>query len=231
MRDATGRYRYAVRAKATGGILYFPEPKGGRPDRGRRPSPEAVEAMDITRTGRPPRGSLTPLAAVAYGVVAGVAGTVCMDAARYLRYRRSGGTESPREWEFAPVTGWAQAPDPGKVGKRLLEGFTQREVPDRWAWLMSTAMHWSYGSAWGAVYGIVAGSVRRPSPWLGVPFGAAVWTTAYLALPEAGLYEPIWKYSPRTLAEDLSAHLLFGLGTGTCFWLTGRPRRAGAPAC
>ncbi|MEU9343397.1 hypothetical protein AB0D74_19535 [Streptomyces sp. NPDC048278] len=176
--------------------------------------------MGIMGTGRPRRRALTPLAAVIEGIAAGVAGTVCMDATRYLLYRRSGGTESPRDWEFAPVEGWEEAPDPGKVTKRLLEGFTQREIPDRWAWLMSTATHWSYGSAWGALYGIVAGSVRRPNPWLGVPFGAAVWASAYLVLPQAGLYQPIWKYSPKTLAEDLGAHLAFGLGTGTCFWLT-----------
>ncbi|MEV7323461.1 hypothetical protein [Streptomyces sp. NPDC093970] len=176
--------------------------------------------MGITRTGRSLRGPLTPLAAVLNGVVAGVAGTVCMDATRYLRYRRAGGTDTPRAWEFAPVDGWDQAPDPGKVAKRLLEGFTQREIPDRWAWLASTAMHWLYGSAWGAAYGIVAGSARRPNPLYGLPLGATVCAGAYLVLPPSGLYQQFWKYSPRTLADDLGAHLVFGLGVGTCFWLT-----------
>jgi hypothetical protein len=90
---------------------------------------------------------LTPLAAVAGGVLAGAVGTVCMDAVRYVRYRREGGTRSPVEWEFAAVDSWADAPDPGQVGKRLIEGFTQRELPARWAWPVSTAMHWGYGSA------------------------------------------------------------------------------------
>ncbi|MEU6198295.1 hypothetical protein [Streptomyces sp. NPDC047061] len=184
--------------------------------------PEVGEVMGMMGTRRPRRGPLTPLAAVVDGVVAGVAGTMCMDATRYLRYRRAGGTEGPKDWEFAPVEDWEAAPDPGKVAKRLLEGFTQREVPDRWAWLVSTAMHWSYGSVWGALYGIAAGSVRRPNPLLGIPFGAAVWASGYLVLPQAGLYKPIWKYSARTLADDLSAHLVFGLGAGTCFWLTSR---------
>ncbi|MER6080369.1 hypothetical protein [Streptomyces sp. NPDC001833] len=204
------------------GILYFLEADTRQRDPRHRQLPEVVEVMGIMRTGRPRRRPLTPVAAVIDGIVAGAAGTVCMDATRYLRYRRTGGTENPKEWEFAPVEGWDEAPDPGKVAKRVLEGFTQREIPDRWAWLTSTVMHWSYGSVWGALYGIAAGSVRRPNPLLGIPFGAAVWASAYLTLPQAGLYQPIWKYSPKTLAEDLSAHLVFGLGAGTCFWLTSR---------
>ena len=52
-----------------------------------------------------------------------------------------------------------------------------------------------------------------------LPFGASVWAGGYLVLPVAGLYEPIWKYDARTLAWDLGAHLTYGAGTGTVFWL------------
>jgi hypothetical protein len=105
---------------------------------------------------------LTPLAAVAGGVLAGVIGTVCLDTVQYLKYRRAGGTESPLGWEFAPIQTWDQAPVPGQVARRVIEGFTQRELSDRWAWPVSTVMHWAYGSGAAAVYGILAGSVRRP---------------------------------------------------------------------
>ena len=107
---------------------------------------------------------MTPLAAVVGGVLAGVVGTVCLDAVNYLKYRRTGGKDSPLAWEFPKVERWDQAPAPGQVGKRLIEGFTQRELPDRWAGPVSTVMHWSYGSGWGALYGILAGSLRRPNP-------------------------------------------------------------------
>jgi hypothetical protein len=69
---------------------------------------------------------------------------------------------------------WEKAPDPRKVAKRVIEGFTQRELPDRWAWPVSTAMHWGYGSSAAALYGILAGSLREPYPLYGLPFGAAV---------------------------------------------------------
>jgi hypothetical protein len=36
-------------------------------------------------------------------------------------------------------------------------------------------------------------------------------------LPAAGLYEPIWKYDRKTLAKDLSAHLVYGVITAAVF--------------
>jgi hypothetical protein len=107
---------------------------------------------------------MTPLAAVLAGLLAGAAGTVCLDAVHYLKYRRAGGTGSPLTWEFAPVETWETAPAPGQVAKRLLEGFSQRKLPDRSAWLTSTIAHWAYGSAAGAAYGVVAGSLPAPHP-------------------------------------------------------------------
>ena len=162
---------------------------------------------------------LTPLAAVAGGLLAGAVGTVCLDAVNYLKYRRTGGKDSPLAWEFPAVDSWDKAPAPGQVGQRLIEGFTQRELPDSWAGPVSTVMHWSYGSGWGALYGILAGSVRRPNPLSGVPFGAAVWGSDYVTLPVAGLYQPIWEYDAKTLAGDLAAHLAYGTGTAVTFWL------------
>ncbi|MGH3204239.1 MAG: hypothetical protein ACRDP5_19625 [Streptosporangiaceae bacterium] len=162
---------------------------------------------------------LTPLAAVAGGLLAGAVGTICLDAVQYLKYRRGGGTESPLAWEFAPITSWEQADAPGQVAKRVIEGFTERKLPDRYAFPISTAMHWGYGSSSAALYGIVAGSLRRPHAAYGLPFGAAVWFSGYLILPEGGLYKPIFEYDAETLAWDLSGHLAYGAGTGVTFWL------------
>jgi hypothetical protein len=142
------------------------------------------------------KNPMIPLTAVAAGLLAGAVGTVCLDAVQYLKYRRGGGTDSPVAWEFAPVENWESAPDPGQVAKRVIEGFTQRKLPDRSAWLISTIAHWGYGSAAGAA--------------------------DYIALPVAGLYKPIWEYDAKTLAWDLGAHLAYGAGTGTTFWVLSR---------
>jgi hypothetical protein len=66
---------------------------------------------------------------------------------------------------------------------------------------------------------VLAGSMRRPHALYGLPFGATVWVSGYVVLPEAGLYKPIWDYDAKTLASDLSAHLAYGAGTGAAFWL------------
>src|SRR3984885_11622033 len=129
------------------------------------------------------RRTIPPLAAVVGGLLAGAVGTVCMDAVRYRRYRRGGGTDSPMAWEVAPVGSWGKAPAPGPGAKRVIEGFTQREIPDRWAFPISTVMHWGYGSSAAAGYGILVGSLHKRSPLYGLPFGAAVWLSGYLILP------------------------------------------------
>ncbi len=36
-------------------------------------------------------------------------------------------------------------------------------------------------------------------------------------LAPAGIYQPMWEYDPETLGKDLSAHLVFGLGTAAAF--------------
>ena len=90
---------------------------------------------------RTSKNPITPLAAVATGLLAGVIGTACMDTVRYVMYRRAGGKAGPLGWEFAPVDTWEQAPDPGQVAKRVIEGFTQRQLPDRWAFPISTMAH------------------------------------------------------------------------------------------
>src|ERR1700750_1156195 len=107
---------------------------------------------------------MIPLTAVAAGLLAGAVGTVCLDAVQYLKYRRAGGTDSPVAWEFAPVENWEAAPDPGQVAKRVIEGFTQRKLPDRSAWLISTIAHWGYGSAAGAGHCHVGGVAPQAPP-------------------------------------------------------------------
>ena len=166
--------------------------------------------------------ALTPLGAVAGGFLAGTVGTVALDTYQYLRYRKGGGTDSPLAWEFPSVETWDQAPAPGQVARRVIEGFTQKPLPDRSASLISTIMHWGCGSVNGAGYGVVAGSLRRPTPATGLPFGVAVWLTGYAVLPLGRLYQPIWKYDIKTLADDLGGHLIFGTTTGTVFWLVTR---------
>jgi hypothetical protein len=159
---------------------------------------------------------MTPLGAVVRGLVAGAAGTVAMDALLYARYRRGQGDESFEPWESsAGLDSWEQAPAPAQVGKRLVEGLFERQLSPQRARLVNNVTHWAYGILGGVQYGIVAGSMPSPRIRYGLPFGAGVWAAGYVVLPAAKLYQPIWKYDRVTLTKDLSAHLVYGLGTAT----------------
>lgn len=163
---------------------------------------------------------LTPVGAVLGSLLAGAAGTAVMDALWYARYRRDGGTSSFPEWETAAgLDSFEGAPAPAQVGKRVVEGLLQRELKPDKARLVTNLVHWGSGLAWGAAYGIVAGSTRRPRPRYGLLFGPVVWSTAYLVLPSTGIYQPMRQYDAKTLWKDASAHLAYGLGTAASFKL------------
>ena len=164
------------------------------------------------------KNSMTPLGAVARGIAAGVVGTAAMDFLWYQRYKRGGGKSGFLKWEFSSgLCTWESAPAPALVGKRLVEGFLQRELPPERAALVNNIVHWMYGIGWGSLYGIVAGTIGPRNVYLGLPFGAGVWTSSYVLLPLARLYKPIWEYDVETLGKDLSAHLVYGLGTSAAF--------------
>lgn len=181
--------------------------------RRRRPSQGRLGRHENGADGRQ---SHRPVHPAVRGIVAGAAGTLAMDTVLYVRYCRGGGTQRPLEWEFsAGVESWDDVSAPGLVGKRILEGFLGREVPDQWARSVQNAVHWGTGMGWSAQFGVVAGLAKRPSWASGLVFGPIVWLAGYLVLPMAKIYQPIWDYDAKTLAKDLSAHLVYGITAGT----------------
>jgi hypothetical protein len=160
---------------------------------------------------------LSPLGAVVRGALAGAVGTVALDACNYAQYRAGGGTDAPLDWEFsAGLDSWEKAPAPALVGKRLYEGLFQKELPPSSARLVNNATHWAYGIFWGAQFGVIVASAK-PRRLRGPVFGTVVWLSSYVVLPAAGLYQPIWKYSAKTLAKDWSGHLAYGTATAAAF--------------
>ena len=94
-----------------------------------------------------------------------------------------------------------------------------RKLPDERAALVNNVVHWTFGIASGASYGVLAGSLRRQRPSYGLLFGTGVWLTGYAVLPAAGLYKQIWQYDALTLTKDLLAHLVYGLSSAAAFGL------------
>jgi uncharacterized membrane protein YagU involved in acid resistance len=141
--------------------------------------------------------------------------------------------ESLRRLKDDPAEGaadtWAKAPPPAKLGKRLIEGLFHREVGAEHLGLLTNVVHWTYGTAWGAAYGIVQGTLRAHPLVHGLVFGSGVWAMAYVQLVPMGIYEPPWKYPVRTLAEDLSHHLVYGLGVAGAYHVVAGANRVSSP--
>jgi len=146
-----------------------------------------------------------------------------MDGLLFTRYRRGGGESGARAWEFSEgLSSWEDAPAPAQVGQRLVEGLFQTRLSPTRVPLVNNLTHWGYGMFGGLQYGLVASSLRKPRIGYGLAFGAVVWLGDYVILPAAKLYKPIWEYDRRTLARDLSAHLVYGLTTATALRLLRR---------
>jgi hypothetical protein len=143
-----------------------------------------------------------------------------MDLVWYSRYRRGGGHDRFIDWELSRnIKRWDDAGPPAQIGKRLVEGLLQTELPDELAGPTNNVVHWATGVQWGSVYGLVAGSTPKPRPGHGVVLGAVAWAASYVVLPLAKVYKPIWEYDRATLAKDYSAHVVFGVATATTYQL------------
>lgn len=152
-----------------------------------------------------------PIRRLAIGALAGVVGTLALDLVWYVRARREGSEESFAEWEVVrDLESWDAAPAPGRMGRKIIVVLTGSDPPVERAAAISNVMHWAYGISWAAGYALAF--PRRPI-WAGPALGATLWSSDYVTLPLAGVYEPIWRYDARTLAKDLTAHLAFGIAT------------------
>ncbi|MFL5962348.1 MAG: hypothetical protein ACJ757_05580 [Gaiellaceae bacterium] len=147
------------------------------------------------------------------GVIAGVAGTGAMTAYQLAVAKLQGRPLS------TPVPHrWADAPAPAQVAKKIADALgqgtrlTREDVP-----LLTNAMHWLYGSSWGALYGVAAGKARPDPVAGGLALGGAVWGTGYAELVPLGIYKPPWSYPPKVLALDLSYHLVYGLAVAIAY--------------
>jgi hypothetical protein len=177
------------------------------------------------RGGKPTnmeRRGMTPLHAIARGLLAGGIGTAAMTLHQRLRSKfapddSDGNSGEDSDSGRAQEDPWREAPAPALVGKRLLDGvFAQRVSPDAIPWL-TQVMHWSYGTAWGAVYAVARESIEARARQLGPLFGVSVWAASYAQLVPMEIYEPPWRYPVSSLADDLGFHLTYGVAVAEAY--------------
>ena len=160
---------------------------------------------------------------LAIGAVSGLAGTAAMDVLQYLWYRRGGGEQSPLRWESADgVSSWDAASAPGQLGEKLARRLSGAPLADHWARTMTNTVHWATGAGWGLQYALVSGAPSPHAVVRALALGPVAWLSGYAVLPLAGVYEPIWRYSLRTLGKDLSGHVVYGSVTSAAYALLSR---------
>jgi len=98
----------------------------------------------------------------------------------------------------------------------------KRDVPPERIPLFTNAVHWGFGTMMGAAYGLAQGTVRGKPMVRGPLFGLGVWAQSYATLVPMGLYKPPWRYPAKSIATDVSYHLVYGAGTAAGFELLRR---------
>lgn len=171
---------------------------------------------------------MTVLADLVRGFGAGIAGTAAMTLYQALVSRvrkaakeseQSSDGQQGQERQQEQRDPWEDAPAPAQVGRKLIRFVFRRDVSPERIGLLNNVVHWSYGIAWGGAYGLVQGSVEAPWLLAGLVLAVVVWLTGYVVLPLMEIYEPIWTYPVKTLALDLSYHLVYGAVAAAAFRL------------
>lgn len=101
-----------------------------------------------------------------------------------------------------------------RLAAAAAETFAGRELTRREQDAGGTLVHYAYGAATGAAYGLAAEYAPAVSAGFGLPFGAAVWLGAdELVVPALGLSKPAGDYPVSVHAQSVAAHLVYGLTT------------------
>jgi putative membrane protein len=98
-----------------------------------------------------------------------------------------------------------------KTASAVSEAVFHHELTDREKKLVGPAVHYTFGTLMGALFGVAAeltGIIR--AGW-GTSFGLAVWLGAHvITVPALGLSKPVTASEPRMEAIEFSAHLVYG---------------------
>lgn len=137
-------------------------------------------------------------AAVGKGLFAGAAGTAAMTVCSSLEAKLRG-----REASTAPADA---------AGKVL--GVQPRDEDGQARF--SNIVHWSYGTSWGAMRGLLHAGGIDGARATGLHF-ATVWGASQAMLPGLDVAPPPWKSPPEAVAIDAFHHAVYAVATGLAF--------------
>jgi putative membrane protein len=153
------------------------------------------------------------------GAVSGLGAGWVMEKAQ-ARIQGLGGERSKQREKEAqqragePATVKAVGAAAGRLGIHLEESRKRR---------VGAVVHYVYGAAWGAVFGIAERKLEFPLLLAGVSFGAALWLVSdEILIPLFGFSLKPTNYPPSVHAKALAAHVVYGAATDGGYRLLSR---------
>lgn len=80
----------------------------------------------------------------------------------------------------------------------------------------ASVVHWSYGTSWGALRGMIAAAGLRGAK-ANLAHFAAVWGAAQVMLPALDVAPPLSQSPPHEIAIDAFHHLVYATATGAAY--------------
>jgi hypothetical protein len=100
------------------------------------------------------------------------------------------------------------------VGDQVAALVLQRPPVGEERAISAAMVHYAFGAAMGAFYGVLAERERRPSLFSGGAFGTAVWAAAdEIAIPMLGLSRSDVSYPVESHLQSWTAHVVYGVTT------------------
>jgi len=154
--------------------------------------------------------------AIVAGATAGLAATLVMNYAQRAWTLvidgqppvSAGGQHDARDWQEREEGRNANELAAQAITRAIMgQPATQEQLT-----IAAPLVHFSFGAAVGAIYGLTIGAECRPALMRGLTFGTAVWLVAdELAMPLLGLSGSTRERSIDAHAQSLVSHLVFGV--------------------
>jgi hypothetical protein len=138
---------------------------------------------------------------VGRGLFAGLAGTAAMTISSTLEAKARGRMPSSA---------------PAKAAEKVLG--IERFVDPRAEARFSNLVHWGYGTAWGAMRGLLD-AIGLPPRAATAVHGAAVWGQQAVMLPTLGVAPPVNLWGKEEVAIDVFHHAVYATATGVAYEL------------
>jgi len=164
-----------------------------------------------------------PLAVIVKGALAGAAGTAVMSAfmERAPKLLENLGVQLPAE---RPGPTAPDSPNEA-VAQRVASGVVRQPLDAEEKPTAGEAVHWTYGAAWGAFFGVMQSTLKLPHLVHGTIFGVLVGVVADTLLPAMRLQrDPRTNPAPTNLMH-MGAHVVYGIATAAVYGILNFGRR------